>query len=81
MPLPELESSEALESDQYYFPTRYPDALGFADPALAFGSRSAAAAIRAAASVATWVGVELRALGPAKTSPAGDFPASSGFVD
>jgi len=44
----------SLESDQYHFPTRYPDALGFADPALAFRSRSAAVAIRAAASVATW---------------------------
>ncbi len=64
--IPETVRNEALESDKYYLPTRYPDALGFADAALAFGSRSAGAAIEGAASVAVWVNSQLKALGPAE---------------
>lgn len=50
---PEIrDQAEAL--DKYYIPTRYPDALGFVDAALAYKRRDADLAIEGARAVFSW---------------------------
>lgn len=52
---------EARSLEKYYVATRYPDALGFADAALAYQLRDADTAIASATTVATWCDAEIAA--------------------
>jgi HEPN domain-containing protein len=47
-------SARALSLEKYYIPTRYPDALGWADAASAYNTRDAEQAIGEAQAVVDW---------------------------
>jgi HEPN domain-containing protein len=51
---PSAVRSSARSLDKYYVPTRYPDALGFADAALAYGAADVDVALTAADVVRAW---------------------------
>lgn len=52
--IPTAVRASARSLDKYYVPTRYPDALGFADAALTYGPSDVDAALSAAEAVRTW---------------------------
>lgn len=54
------DSGEAL--DKFYIPTRYPDALGYVDAALAYKRRDADGAISDARAVLAWARASERAI-------------------
>lgn len=51
-----------LALDAYYIPTRYPDALDFADAALTYGLQEARHAIETADDVLAWIDAEIAKL-------------------
>ena len=57
--VPDDVRADARSLDKYYISTRYPDALGFADAALAYQPRDADAAIAGAERVRAWCDREL----------------------
>lgn len=59
--IPDDVRNEARSLEKYYVATRYPDALGFADAALAYQVRDADTAIASAAMLAAWCDTELAA--------------------
>ncbi len=67
--VPDAVLRKARSLDKYYVPTRYPDALGFADAALTYGLEDVAAAQAAAADVRDWCDEAIGAMRADDDSP------------
>ncbi|MBC5798496.1 MAG: HEPN domain-containing protein [Candidatus Eremiobacteraeota bacterium] len=69
VPIPESVRDSAESLDKYDLPTRYPDALGFADAAIAYKPRDADAALSAARAVLAWAREDVASLQAAEPGP------------